>query len=40
MDGLNWAQQVAHARIARQLVEVDGLDTRAGLIFAYGEELR
>lgn len=40
MDGLNWAHQVAHAMIARSTVEVDGLGTKAGLIFAYGEELR
>lgn len=33
--GLRWAQQVAEARIARQLDQVDGLDTKAGLIFGY-----
>lgn len=39
MQGVDWAQRVADARIARQLEHADGLDTKAGLIFAYGTAL-
>ena len=35
VGGIEWAQEVAEARIQRQLEVADGLDAKAGIIFAY-----
>jgi hypothetical protein len=35
MGGLQWAQEVAEARIQRQLEFADALDAKAGILFAY-----
>ncbi len=35
MTGLQWVQEVAEARIQRQLEFADALDSKAGLLFAY-----